>query len=91
MPEVYFTVELPDGKKKECYSPSSVVHSYFKEGDEMPVSDFVDRSRKALNEASRRVRAKFGFACTAASSQLADIESFTSAYPDDAKVRVLSI
>jgi len=91
MPEVYFTVELPDGKTKQCYSPSSVVHSYFKSGEEMAVSDFVDRSRKALNEASRRVRAKFGFACTAASSQLAEIEKFTGHYPDDATVRVLSI
>jgi uncharacterized repeat protein (TIGR04042 family) len=91
MPEVYFTIELPDGARKECYSPSSVVKKFFREGEEMPVSDFVSRSREALADASERVRRKFGFSCSAAAMQMADIEQSMRAYPPEATVRVLSI
>ncbi len=91
MPEVLFTIELPDGATKQCYSPSSVVREYFAEGEAMPVAEFRDRSRKALAEASERVRAKFGFSCSSAASQLAEIERFTRAFPGDQIVRILSI
>jgi uncharacterized repeat protein (TIGR04042 family) len=91
MPEVLFTVQLPGGETKECYSPSSVVRRYFAAGEEMTVAEFQGRSRKALAEASERVRAKFGFSCSSASSQLADIEQWTRALPRDSTVRVLSI
>ena len=91
MPETYFTVELPDGGEKECYSPSSVVKKYFHKGEEMPVASFVARSREALAEASERVRLKFGFSCTAAAAQLADIEQSMRSYPPQATVRIKSI
>lgn len=91
MPEVLFTVQLPDGTQKQCYSPSTVVLSYFQQGDEMPVTEFVQRSRRALNEASERVRARYGFACSSASNQLAQIEHFTRAQPPDGTVRILNI
>jgi uncharacterized repeat protein (TIGR04042 family) len=91
MPEVLYTIELPDGVQKQCYSPSTIVCDYFTAGEEMPVSEFRDRSRKALAEASERVRAKFGFSCSSAASQLAEIEQFTRAYPGDQTVRILSI
>jgi uncharacterized repeat protein (TIGR04042 family) len=91
MPEVLFTIQLPDGVQKQCYSPSSVVREYFAEGELMPVAEFRDRSRKALAEASERVRAKFGFSCSSAASQLAEIEQFTRAFPSDQTVRIISI
>ena len=91
MPETYFTIQLPDGGRKECYSPSSVVKKFFREGEEMPVSDFVSRSREALADASERVRRKFGFSCSAAAAQMADIEQSMRAYAPEATVRVLSI
>jgi len=91
MPAVYFTIQLPDGEQKECYSPSSVIKKFFQEGEEMPVSDFVARSREALAEASERVRKKFGFTCSAAASQLADIELWTRPYSGQGTVRILSI
>jgi uncharacterized repeat protein (TIGR04042 family) len=91
MPEVLFTIELPGGETKECYSPSSVVRSYFAAGEEMSVAEFLGRSRKALAEASERVRAKFGFSCSSASSQLEDIERWTQALPGDSTVRILRI
>ena len=91
MPEVMFTVQLPDGVEKRCYSPSTVVRNYFAEGEEMPVAEFLKRSRHALAEASERVRAKFGFSCSSAASQLADIEQWTRAYDGDQVVRILEI
>lgn len=91
MPEVLFTVELPDGARKECYSPSSVVRDYFATGEEMPVAEFRDRSRRALAEASERVRAKFGFSCSSAASQLAEIELWSRDYPGESTVRVIRI
>lgn len=91
MPEVLYTIELPDGVRKECYSPSTVVRDYFHAGEEMDVTEFRQRSRKALAEASERVRVKFGFSCSSAASQLAEIEQFTRAYSGDQTVRILSI
>jgi uncharacterized repeat protein (TIGR04042 family) len=91
MPAVYFTIELPDGVTKECYSPSTVVRDYFAEGEEMVVSEFLARSRKALAAASERVRAKFGFSCSSAASQLDEIEQFTRNYQPDGIVRILHV
>jgi uncharacterized repeat protein (TIGR04042 family) len=91
MPEVIFTIQLPDGLTKECYSPSTVVLRHFLRGEEMSVAEFLARSRKAFPAASERVRAKFGFACSSAASQLANIEEWTRAYASDAKIRILDI
>ncbi|MBD5778042.1 MSMEG_0570 family nitrogen starvation response protein [Pelagicoccus sp. NFK12] len=79
MPETPFTVELPDGSVRDCYSPSSVVREYFTRGETLTVEEFVSKSRIALNEASSRVEAKFGFACSGAMSSLANIERWSSA------------
>ena len=91
MPEVLFTFELPDGVTKQCYSPSSVVRDYFAEGEEMIVSEFLARSRKALAEAGERVRAKFGFSCSSAANQLEEIELLTRNYSPDGIVRILHV
>jgi len=91
MPEVLFTIQLPDGALKECYSPSSIVRSYFAKDEVMPVTEFLHRSRQAFSEASERVRAKFGFSCTSASAQLADIERWTREHPDDGTIRIIQI
>jgi uncharacterized repeat protein (TIGR04042 family) len=91
MPSVNFTIQLPDGVTRECYSPSTVVRTYFQKGEEMTVTEFVSRSREALTEASERVRAKFGFYCTSASAQITDIEHFSRNQPPQGTVRILSI
>ena len=91
MPEVLFTIKLPDGATRQCYSPSSVVRDYFAEGEEMPVREFLTRSRQALAEASERVRAKFGFSCSSAASQLAEIEQFTRHYDPDGIVQIIHV
>jgi uncharacterized repeat protein (TIGR04042 family) len=91
MPKVLFKIQFSDGATKDCYSPSSVVRRYFAAGEEMPAAEFLTRSREAFAEASERVRAKFGFACSSAAAQLAEIEKWTSAYPGKSIVRIVSI
>jgi uncharacterized repeat protein (TIGR04042 family) len=91
MPQVIFTIELPDGLTKKCFSPSTVILNHFHRGEAMTVAEFLDRSRKAFPAASERVRAKFGFACSSAAAQLADIEEWTRAYASDATIRILHI
>ena len=91
MPEVVFTIELPDGNRMECYSPSTVVRNYFVLGEQLPVEEFLVKSRKALSEASERVRAKFGFACSSAASQLNEIETRMQNYAGDSQIRIREI
>jgi uncharacterized repeat protein (TIGR04042 family) len=75
MPEMTFTVRWPDGSTQRCYSPSLVMHDYLTPGSDYTIPDFVERSRAALTEASDRVRAKYGFACSSAAATLHEIES----------------
>jgi uncharacterized repeat protein (TIGR04042 family) len=91
MPEVLFTVQLPNGATRECYSPSSVVRRYFAIGEQMPIREFVERSRRALTEASERVRVKYGFGCSSAAAQLTDIEQWSRSYAHDDVIRIVSI
>jgi uncharacterized repeat protein (TIGR04042 family) len=91
MPEVHFTIQLPGGETRHCYSPSTVVRDYFGPGEEMPASEFLTRSRTALRAASDRVRARYGFGCASAAAQLEAIEQWISASPPDGIVRILNI
>lgn len=93
MPETFFQVRWPDGQVQRCYSPSTVVEEHLTAGTSYPLPEFVARSRTALGIASERVRAKFGFACSSAADQLAEIETTAAAYHDrpDATVTVEAI
>ena len=90
MPEMRFLIRWPDGKAESCYSPSLVIKDFFVPGETYPVSDFVERSRTALNIASERVKAKYGFACSSAMDQLAQIEAAARSFSHlpDARVSV---
>jgi uncharacterized repeat protein (TIGR04042 family) len=77
---MYFQVRWPDGAVQRCYSPSTVVADYFSADTEYDLADFVERSRMALGIAGERVREKFGFFCTGASEQLAQIERAAAVY-----------
>ena len=90
MPEMRFLIRWPDGEAESCYSPSLVIKDFFVPGETYPVSDFVERSRTALNIASERVKAKYGFACSSAMDQLARIEIAARTFSDlpDARVSV---
>jgi uncharacterized repeat protein (TIGR04042 family) len=91
MPEVLFTIQLPDGITKQCYSPSTVVLNHFRQGEELSVTEFLARSKEAFAAAGERVRARFGFGCSSAATQLARIEEWACAYPGNAIIRILQI
>jgi uncharacterized repeat protein (TIGR04042 family) len=91
MPEMTFDVQWPDGRLQRCYSPSLVMHDYLAPGSDSTIADFVDRSTQALQEASERVRAKYGFACTSAAGTTAEIASAAIEFPSSATVRVVAM
>jgi uncharacterized repeat protein (TIGR04042 family) len=90
MPEMEFRIRWPDGSAETCYSPSLVIKDFFIPGESYPLADFVERSRSALNLASERVQAKYGWPCSRALAQLNRIESNATAFAslDGARVAV---
>lgn len=92
MPALHFQIRWPDQTEQLCYSPSTVVREHFTAGQRYPLDDFVIRSRIALNLASERVREQFGFACSQAMDQLADIEQAAESFREwpDATVLVIA-
>jgi uncharacterized repeat protein (TIGR04042 family) len=88
MPEMRFLIRWPDGTAESCYSPSLVIKDFFSPGQDYALADFVGKSRTALNIASERVKAKYGFSCSSAMDQLARIEqaAATFAHLPDARV-----
>lgn len=91
MPETHFTVRWPDGQIEDCYSPSTVVREFLDAGATYPLEDFVVRCRIALEKASTRVEAKFGFRCTSAEAQLTAIENKARTFAALAEVTCLKI
>jgi uncharacterized repeat protein (TIGR04042 family) len=93
MPEMHFTVDWPGGERATYYSPSYVIEDELTPGAEYPVSEFLERVSRALNEASERVRARYGFACSAALDELGKIEAAAYAATrraSEERVRVVS-
>jgi uncharacterized repeat protein (TIGR04042 family) len=83
-----FAFEWPDGTQATCYSPSLVVKDYFSPNQEYPLADFVSRSRTALQIASDRVQAKYGYPCGLALGQLQEIEASAQRYDQLPQPRV---
>jgi uncharacterized repeat protein (TIGR04042 family) len=74
MPERHFDIQWPNGKEESCYSPSSIINDYLSAGESYPLKDFVQLAELSLNEASERVRAKYGYSCSSAMDQLYKIK-----------------
>ena len=96
MPEVRFEVRWPSGATHSYYSPSTIVHQHLKVGASYDVKDFLARTEVAMNAASERVRAKFGYACSSAMDTLAQIQEMAEAEqaaeaPPSGKVHVLAM
>jgi len=92
MPVMHFRVRWPDASETRCYSPSLVVREYLAPGQRYRLDDFLQRTREALGIASERVRAKYGFACSQAMDQLAEIEHIAARFGEtvDAQVTVVA-
>ncbi len=83
MPEMRFIVRWPDQSVSDCYSPSLVIHDFLSAGERYPLDVFVEKTRTALQIASDRVRAKYGFACSAAADQMAEIDAIATRFRTD--------
>ena len=90
MPEVLFKIKWPDGKIEDCYSTSTIIFDYLKEGESYNLKDFIERSSNALNLASERVMKKYGFRCTSAEAQLSKILANAQTFTPDQNVDCLS-
>jgi len=88
MPVMHVQVRWPDASETRCYSPSSVVQEFFAPGERYALEDFLQRAREALGIASERVRAKYGFACSQAMDQLAEIEHIAARFTGTAGAEV---
>lgn len=88
MPVMHFRVRWPDGTETRCYSPSLVVRDHLVPGRHYPMAEFLQRTREALNTASERVREKYGFACSQALDQLAEIKSLAARFTEQAQAGV---
>ncbi len=89
MPAMHFHLRWPDASESRCYSPSLVIKDYLEPGRSYPLPDFMRRAREALAIASERVRAKYGFACSRATDQLAQIEATAACFDAQSRVEVL--
>lgn len=88
MPEMRFVIRWPDGRRESCYSPSLIVRDFLREGESYSFSDFLQRSREALQIASERVKAKYGYPCSLALGQLARIEATATQFTGQEDARV---
>jgi uncharacterized repeat protein (TIGR04042 family) len=93
MPEVHFRIQWPDGAVEQCYSPSSVISEHISPDTDYTVADFMNRTRRALAQASKRVEQIYGHPCSLALAQTARFESrYTSAsFADTAIVKCLEM
>ncbi len=91
MPEMTFDVRWPDGIAQQCYSPSLVMHDHLSPNTAYTVAEFVELSSRALAEASDRVRAKYGFACTSAAATVEQIRHAAARYPSDALIHITAM
>ncbi|MEG3129167.1 MSMEG_0570 family nitrogen starvation response protein [Pantoea cypripedii] len=73
MPAMHFVVCWPDGSKDTCYSPSTAIEKHLAVNHPYALEEFVTLSTRALDEASERVKAKFGYYCSSAQDQSAVI------------------
>jgi uncharacterized repeat protein (TIGR04042 family) len=89
MPAMHFNLRWPDARETRCYSPSLVIKDHFTPATRYPLPEFMTQMREALNTASERVRAKFGFACSMALDQLAEIESVAAQFDERSEVEML--
>jgi len=89
MPEMRFRVRWPDQSETLCYSPSLVIKDFLTPGESYELADFVARSREALQIASERVRQKYGYYCSSATSQLTEIERIAARFAETENPNVL--
>lgn len=88
MPAMTYRLRWPDQTVMPCYSPSLIVRERLQPGP-MRLDAFLAEIRDCMQIASERVRAKYGFACSAAADQLAQIEATATRFAPEAHIELL--
>jgi len=88
MPEVELQLEWPDGVTTQLYSPSTVILQHLTPGQTLSVVELKDRASLALRQASERVRARYGFACTRADEEEDRLLARAAGFGDQERVTV---
>ena len=88
MPEVRLSLEWPDGRRSELYSPSTVILDFLQPGQILSVAELTSKGMTALEQASERVRARYGFACTRTDEERVRLQQAADSYADDQLVRI---
>jgi uncharacterized repeat protein (TIGR04042 family) len=91
MPEVMLELHWPDGEASRFYSPSTVVYEFLKPGDTLSIAELEQRGLAALREASERVRARYGFACTRTDEEASKLQKRLAMYSRSEMVAVREI
>ena len=90
MPEVLLDLEWPDGRRTRFYSPSTVVLQHLPPGSELSVAELKEAGLLALAEASERVRARYGFACSRTDEERRNLERTSAGFDQAALVHIRS-
>ncbi|MEA5441782.1 MSMEG_0570 family nitrogen starvation response protein [Cyanobium gracile] len=90
MPEVELTLEWPDGGRSRLYSPSTVILEHLAPGQTVTVAELRAKGTLALRQASERVRARYGFACTRADEEERRLLERAAPFGDRERVGILS-
>jgi uncharacterized repeat protein (TIGR04042 family) len=88
MPEVRLSLEWPDGRRSELYSPSTVILDFLQPGQTLSVAELTSKGITALEQASERVRARYGFACTRTDEERVRLQQAADSYAADQLVRI---
>lgn len=91
MPAMHFTVRWPDDSRENCYSPSTAIEKWFEIDKVYSVEEFTQLAQQALNEASERVAAKFGYYCSSAQDQSSAIQQKAKQFASTAPVVIEKI
>jgi uncharacterized repeat protein (TIGR04042 family) len=88
VPEVLLTLQWPDGRTSELYSPSTVILEHLPPGTSLSVGELEQRGVEALRQASERVRARYGFACTRTDEEREKLRRQVAGYATDQQVKI---
>lgn len=83
MPAMHYTVRWPDDHETRCYSPSLVIQDLLVPGTRYPLAEFMRLVREATVIANERVHARYGFECSRANDQLAQLEALQARFAAD--------
>lgn len=83
-------IEWPNHEQDRIYSPSSIIKTFFKPQEKLTVKQFNKTCKQSLDEASKRVQQKYGYACTSAIAEAERIDELCEEYNQASIVKIVS-